>query len=81
MFDLNIIYILGIVFLISLMLNKVLIQYSHILKLVDKPNNRSMHRVEKSRAGGLAIFLAFSFGLLISDICFLFFCDFFVRFI
>lgn len=68
MFDLNIIYILGIVFLISLMLNKVLIQYSHILKLVDKPNNRSMHRVEKSRAGGLAIFLAFSLGLLISDI-------------
>lgn len=68
MFDLNIIYILGIVFLISLMLNKVLIQYSHILKLVDKPNNRSMHRVEKSRAGGLAIFLAFSLGLLISNI-------------
>ena len=68
MFDLNIIYILGIVFLISLVLNKILIQYSHILKLVDKPNNRSMHRVEKSRAGGLAIFLAFSLGLLISDI-------------
>lgn len=68
MFGLNIIYILGIVFLISLMLNKVLIQYSHILKLVDKPNNRSMHRVEKSRAGGLAIFLAFSLGIFISDI-------------
>lgn len=68
MFNLNIIYILGIVFLISLILNKVLIQYSHILKLVDKPNNRSIHRVEKSRAGGLAIFLAFSFGIFISDI-------------
>lgn len=68
MFDLSIIYILGVVFLISLVLNKVLTQYSHILKLVDKPNGRSMHRVEKSRAGGIAIFSAFSFGILISDI-------------
>ncbi|MCG3697526.1 undecaprenyl/decaprenyl-phosphate alpha-N-acetylglucosaminyl 1-phosphate transferase [Aliarcobacter butzleri] len=61
-------YILTIVFFISLILNKLLINYSHKLKLIDKPNERSLHQVEKSRAGGIAIFLSFIIGLVLFNI-------------
>lgn len=61
-------YILTIVFFISLILNKILINYSHKLKLIDKPNERSLHQVEKSRAGGIAIFLSFIIGLIFFNV-------------
>lgn len=61
-------YILTIVFFISLILNKILINYSHKLKLIDKPNERSLHQVEKSRAGGIAIFLSFIIGLILFNV-------------
>ena len=61
-------YILTIVFFISLILNKILINYSHKLKLIDKPNERSLHQVEKSRAGGIAIFLSFIIGLVLFNV-------------
>lgn len=57
-----------LVFLISLLLNKLLINYSYKLKLIDKPNHRSLHKVEKSRAGGLSIFIAFIFGCILFNI-------------
>lgn len=55
-------------FFISLILNKILINYSHKLKLIDKPNERSLHQVEKSRAGGIAIFLSFIIGLILFNV-------------
>ncbi|WP_066164470.1 glycosyltransferase family 4 protein [Aliarcobacter cryaerophilus] len=58
-------YILTIVFFISLILNKILINYSHKLKLIDKPNERSIHKVEKSRAGGISIFISFILGVVL----------------
>ena len=61
-------FVLILVFFISLMLNKFLIKNSHYLKLTDKPNSRSLHKVEKSRAGGVAIFLAFVFGLSLTHV-------------
>lgn len=61
-------YILTIVFFISFILNKLLINYSHKLKLIDKPNERSLHQVEKSRAGGIAIFLSFIIGLILFNV-------------
>ncbi|MCG3683470.1 glycosyltransferase family 4 protein [Aliarcobacter butzleri] len=61
-------YILTIVFFLSLILNKILINYSHKLKLIDKPNERSLHQVEKSRAGGIAIFLSFIIGLIFFNV-------------
>ena len=61
-------YILTIVFFISLILKKILINYSHKLKLIDKPNERSLHQVEKSRAGGIAIFLSFVVALVIAKV-------------
>lgn len=62
------IFILPTVFLISMLFNKLLINYSSNLKLIDKPNHRSLHKVEKSRAGGLAIFISFIIGLILFNI-------------
>ncbi|MGJ0302829.1 undecaprenyl/decaprenyl-phosphate alpha-N-acetylglucosaminyl 1-phosphate transferase [Aliarcobacter cryaerophilus] len=62
------VFVLVVVFLISILLNKLLINYSHKLKLIDKPNHRSLHKVEKSRAGGLAIFISFIIGLILFNI-------------
>lgn len=69
-------YILTIVFFISLIFNKILINYSHKLKLIDKPNERSLHQVEKSRAGGIAIFLSFIIGLILFNVNFSFYLTF-----
>ena len=62
------VFVLPVVFLISILLNKLLINYSYKLKLIDKPNHRSLHKVEKSRAGGLAIFISFIIGLILLNI-------------
>ncbi|MGJ0359270.1 glycosyltransferase family 4 protein [Aliarcobacter cryaerophilus] len=59
------VFVLLVVFLISILLNKLLINYSYKLKLIDKPNHRSLHKVEKSRAGGLSIFTSFIVGLIL----------------
>lgn len=56
--------ILIVVFVISILLNKFLIHFSHNLRLIDKPNSRSLHTIEKSRAGGIAIFISFIIGLI-----------------
>jgi len=56
---------LSLVFCISLLLNYLLIKYASLLGLVDIPNERSMHNVTKSRAGGVAIFIAFFIGIAI----------------
>lgn len=56
------------VFLLSLIFNYLLMKYSHTLKLIDIPNERSMHKVQKSRAGGIGIFLAFMIGIFISGV-------------
>ncbi len=61
-------FIVGMVFVASLVLNIVLIRYSHTLKLIDKPNHRSLHKVEKSRSGGVAIFISFMLGILLLGI-------------
>ncbi|MGJ0308721.1 glycosyltransferase family 4 protein [Aliarcobacter cryaerophilus] len=52
-----------LIFLISFLLNKILIRYSYKLKLIDKPNERSLHKIEKPRSGGLAIFISFILGI------------------
>ncbi len=62
------IWILPSVFFISLILNKLLINIAYKINLIDKPNYRSLHKVDKPRAGGIAIFLSFIFGVLIVDI-------------
>lgn len=49
-------------------MSKMLIRYSHSLKLMDKPNIRSMHKIPKSRAGGLAIFISFFLAIIINQI-------------
>ena len=54
--------------IVSLFLNKFLIKYPSYLNLIDTPNTRSMHKVPKTRAGGIAIFLAFILSILIADI-------------
>lgn len=60
--------ILIVVFIISILLNKFLIHFSHNLRLIDKPNSRSLHTIEKSRAGGIAIFISFIIGLIFSSV-------------
>lgn len=60
--------ILILVFIISLFLNKILIIYSKKLKLIDKPNQRSLHKVAKPKSGGLAIFISFIFGIIFLEI-------------
>ncbi len=57
------IFILIAVFFISILINKFLIRYSYKLRLIDKPNSRSLHLIEKSRAGGIAIVISFIIGL------------------
>jgi len=56
------------VFVATFVLCKVMIRYSGALKLLDVPNIRSMHTLEKSRAGGIAIFGAFALGMLLSGV-------------
>ena len=65
MSSLSIVAILVITFVSSLTLNKYLIRHSSFLKLLDNPNERSMHTIQKSRAGGIAIFLSFLFGVIL----------------
>lgn len=62
------IYICLFIFLVSLLINKLLCKYSSFIKLVDIPNSRSMHKVVKSRAGGIGIFISFCIGLFLIDI-------------
>lgn len=68
MFNLELFFILIFTFLSSLVLNKILINHSHILGLIDKPTSRSMHTIQKSRAGGIGIFLSFIFGCILLDV-------------
>lgn len=64
MLDTQLFIILFIVFICSFGLIKLLMTYSVSLGLVDEPNIRSMHTIQKSRAGGIAIFLSFIIGIL-----------------
>jgi UDP-GlcNAc:undecaprenyl-phosphate GlcNAc-1-phosphate transferase len=52
------IILLMTIFMIAIVLQFALIRYSHLLGLVDMPNERSMHKKVISRAGGIAIFLS-----------------------
>jgi len=56
------IYLL-IVFIVAFFLINILIKCSSFLNLLDVPNERSMHNVQKSRAGGIAIFSSFIIGV------------------
>ena len=52
----------------SLLFNKLLIEYPSYINLLDTPNKRSMHNTPKSRAGGIAIYLAFVLSMIFSGI-------------
>lgn len=56
-----------LIFTISLLLHKALIRYAHILKLVDTPNERSMHKKITPRGAGIAIYLSVFIAFLLSN--------------
>lgn len=66
--NLEFLFILSVVLSLSIILNLLLIGHSSKLKLMDAPNSRSMHKIEKSRAGGIAIFLSFLVGMIYLEI-------------
>lgn len=71
MFDISIIKLLSIffvVFITTLVLIHILLKYSYVLKLMDMPNQRSIHSQTKSRAGGIAIFFSFLLGVILLNI-------------
>lgn len=59
------IILLPSIFIIAIVLHLALIHYSHLLGLVDTPNERSMHKKVTPRAAGVAIFLSVAVSHLI----------------
>jgi UDP-GlcNAc:undecaprenyl-phosphate GlcNAc-1-phosphate transferase len=59
---------LGIVLFLSCGANYLLIKYTHILKIIDIPNERSSHTKVVPRSGGIGMFAAFTFGIFLFDI-------------
>jgi UDP-GlcNAc:undecaprenyl-phosphate GlcNAc-1-phosphate transferase len=57
-----------LVFVLSFCFVFFLVKYKDKLKIEDIPNQRSMHTIAKPRTGGIAIFLAFSTGIVFSDL-------------
>lgn len=68
MLDLNTVLIFLFIGVLSLLLNKLLIKFPTYLNLIDSPNKRSMHKIPKSRSGGIAIILSFVIGIVLSGI-------------
>lgn len=68
MLNFQLIYICGIVFFAAIIFNLLLLKYSKNLKLIDIPNERSMHQNPKSRAGGIAIIFTLILGIILTDI-------------
>lgn len=55
-------------FAFSFILCGLLVKYSKVLSLIDKPNERSIHETIKSRAGGISIFFSFCIGIILSGL-------------
>ena len=66
--QLKLLGIMIFVCVLSFLINLVLLKYSSKLNLIDQPNERSMHNVKKSRAGGIAIFFSFIIGIFLSNL-------------
>lgn len=63
MIDFKIIIIFCAVFVLSYLINKILIKSASKFGLIDTPNHRSVHKNPVARGGGVAIFLAFFIGV------------------
>lgn len=56
------------VMLLSLVLNFLLVRYQRRIPLLDVPNERSSHTKIMPRSGGIAMFIAFTYGVVWIDI-------------
>ncbi|WEV45884.1 MraY family glycosyltransferase [Streptococcaceae bacterium ESL0687] len=61
-FILKYLIVLGLTFLISLIITPFVIKFSRKIGAVDNPNARRINKIPMPSAGGLAIFLAFTFS-------------------